>query len=351
MRKKNPPDFNPPDESEGPESPTGDSWPSGEMIDLGNLFTKELTASGSFDIRSGIWATTLGKLLQALPIPALLVDESWDIVVANQACARISKDYENIQGRSFASFLRDPTTSGKPQPLLTEIFSTRRPQVAEVLLEIDNHQIWGRVTSRSIRIADQRFVLVLLEDLSRQKKQLLHSRKKEEQLRLYRDELENRVEERTAKLKALNEMLELEIKGRRRVEEALRTLIHGIEGRIKEHNESTLGNLSLVIKPLIEQLKTEKLPERARLLLQSMEGHLSEALSSFEYDVSVLSPELTPQELRICELMRSGLTTKQIAEVLEVTPHTVFSYRTSIRKKLRLAGGDEDLALYLRKKL
>lgn len=351
MTKKKPPDFNDPNDDEGIESLTEGSWLSDETIDLGNLFTKELTASGSFDIRSGIWATTLGKVLQALPIPALLVDESYDVAVANQACARISHDYEQMQGRPFAGLFPNSTASRKARSLLAEIFSTRRPQVAEASLQIGENQIWGRVTFRSIRIMDQRFVLVLVEDLTQQKKQLLLSRRQEEGLRLYRNELEKAVEERTARLKALNEKLGLEIEGRRRVEEALRTLIRGIENNIREQNDRTFGNLKVVIKPLVDQLKTEKLPERAKHLLQSIEGHLADALSSFEYDVAGLSPELTPQELRVCELIRSGLTTKQIAEVLGVTSQTVFFYRTSIRKRLGLVGGNVDLAAYLRRKL
>jgi DNA-binding CsgD family transcriptional regulator len=349
MKKRS--DFEPPDDDDGIESLLEGPWRSADTIDLGNLFTKELTASGSFDIRSGIWATTLGKVLQALPIPALLVDESYDVVVANQACARISQDYERMQGTSFVGLFPDSAATETARSLLAKIFSTRRPHVAEALMQIDNQQIWGRVTFRSIRIMDQRFILVLIEDLTRQKKQLLLSRKQEEQLRLCRDGLEKRVEKRTATLKAVNEELQLEIQARRQVEDALRTLIRGIESNIKEHNDRTFGNLRLVIKPLVDQLKTEKLPERARHLLQSIEGHLADALSSFEYNVSGLSPELTPQELRVCELIRSGLSTKQIAEVLETASGTVFFHRTSIRKKLGLVGRDEDLAAYLRKKL
>jgi len=354
-KKKKPLYFNVPDNAPGDaadiENLIEGSWLSGETIDLGNLFTKELTASGSFDIRSGIWATTFGKVLQALPIPALLVDESYDVAIANQACARISQDCEQIQGKPFPTFFPGRSTSEKARSLLAEIFLTRRPQVVEVAMQIDKNQIWARATFRSLRITDQRLVLVLVEDLTQQKKQLLLSRKQEAELRLYRDELEKRVEERTAKLKALNKKLELEIEGRRQVEDALRTLISGIESNIKEQNERTLSNLRLLMKPLVEQLKTENLPERAKHLLQSLEGHLAQAMSSFEYNVGKLFPELSPHEMRVCEMIRSGLSTKQIAEVLKVTSHTVFVHRTNIRKKLGLGGRDEDLATYLRQKL
>ena len=37
-----------------------------ETIDLASLLKADLSASGSFDIRRGIWASTFGKLLQVL---------------------------------------------------------------------------------------------------------------------------------------------------------------------------------------------------------------------------------------------------------------------------------------------
>ncbi|HTY24539.1 MAG TPA: hypothetical protein VMC85_15485, partial [Desulfomonilaceae bacterium] len=67
-----------------------------QTISLGDLFSKDITSSGSFDIRGGIWASTFGKVLQALPIPVLLIDERRFIVVANQAWAKLNTEYERI---------------------------------------------------------------------------------------------------------------------------------------------------------------------------------------------------------------------------------------------------------------
>ncbi len=49
-------------------------YESTESIELKSLFTRDVSASGSFDMREGIWATTFGKVIQALPIPAFLID-------------------------------------------------------------------------------------------------------------------------------------------------------------------------------------------------------------------------------------------------------------------------------------
>ena len=123
-----------------------------ETLDLSNLLTSDLTFSGSFDIRGDIWATTFGKLTQALPLPALLIDQSCNIVVANQACRRISHEYEKILDTPFSELFPDPPTARKVQALAEEVFANRKPKIGEGIIEIGKGKIWGRITLRSIRI-------------------------------------------------------------------------------------------------------------------------------------------------------------------------------------------------------
>ena len=47
-------------------------------------------------------------------------------------------------------------------------------------------------------------------------------------------------------------------------------------------------------------------------------------------------PQLTPSELKVCYLLRGGLISKEIAEVLSISPASVDVYRHRIRKKLEL---------------
>ncbi len=47
-------------------------------------------------------------------------------------------------------------------------------------------------------------------------------------------------------------------------------------------------------------------------------------------------PKLTPTELKVCCLLRTGLISKEIAEVLSITPASVDVYRHRIRKKMEL---------------
>jgi two-component sensor histidine kinase len=167
-----------------------------ETIELHNLFTQDLTASGSFDIRGDIWATTFGKLLQALPIPCLLVDECERVVAANQATARVSPEYETAVGAAFHTLFPSSEASDRAKQNLERLLSDRKPIVTEDLLQVGGNRIWGRLTFRSIRIIDQRYILVLMEDLTIEKKRLLLLEKQKTELVRINDDLKREIARR-----------------------------------------------------------------------------------------------------------------------------------------------------------
>ena len=55
---------------------------------------------GSFYVNE-VQTSSLGKLLQALPLPVLLIDKGYRIIFANQACERISPAYEKVLGANL----------------------------------------------------------------------------------------------------------------------------------------------------------------------------------------------------------------------------------------------------------
>ncbi len=134
---------------------------------LADLLTKDITNSGSFDIRGDIWATTFGKLLDALPIPGILLDESFNIMSVNQACGKISSQYESILSTRFPRLFSSTSKGGSMHSIVREAFATRKPTVVGTSLRTGTDKAMRcRMTFRSIRIGQERFLLVLIEDLS-----------------------------------------------------------------------------------------------------------------------------------------------------------------------------------------
>ncbi len=183
-----------------------------QTIDLTTLFTQDLTTTGSFDVSSGIWRTTFGRVLQVLPIPVLLIDTSYRIIMANQAWARIEENYGETVYCPFSELFPTDSLAKRAQALLEEVLEQRRSRVAQAALEIGHRKIWTRMTFRSIRIGNERYVLVLIEDLTVDK-QLLEAKKR------HSAELEKTVRERTAQLEAMNEQLQKEIVDRKKAED------------------------------------------------------------------------------------------------------------------------------------
>lgn len=154
-----------------------------DSIDLTGLFRAHVTSSGSFDIGGEIWSTTFGKVLQAVPIPSLLVDQSYKVTAANEACGRMSREYQSIIGSPFRNMFASPLGAKRIQALIEDVFADRKPRMEEAVLKIGRATMLGRMTLRSIRIMNERLLLVLIEDLTGEKLQLLVNQKQEELLR------------------------------------------------------------------------------------------------------------------------------------------------------------------------
>ncbi|HMK37176.1 MAG TPA: PAS domain-containing protein [Desulfomonilaceae bacterium] len=145
-------------------------------IDLDGLFTRDVSTSGSFDFHE-IKNITFGKLLESIPVPTLLVDQSHKIVYANEALTRLENCAEDIVGGSFSQLFPVLAESEKALSALNRIFEIRKNQVFDSILQINKKILFGRITLRSIRFRNIRSVLVIIEDLTAEKKQLIVNEK------------------------------------------------------------------------------------------------------------------------------------------------------------------------------
>ena len=72
---------------------------------------------------------------------------------------------------------------------------------------------------------------------------------------------------------------------------------------------------------------------------QMFEQQFKNVHQDFNSVLSLRYPKLTPTELKVCSLIKTGLTSKEIANLLFITHRTVELHRTRIRKKLELPHG------------
>ena len=191
-----------------------------ETIDINSAIYQQLTESGSFDLR-GFQLSSVGRLLNAVPTPVLLIDSRFSIIFANESSRKLCGEICKIQSTPFCALFTRPADAAKFQGLLQKIFSTRKLQVGEGLVEVGTNRLWCRMSFRSLRIAQSRFVLVLIEDLTLEKKQQLLTETHKETMRRAKDKFEKQLQERTSELKRINERLQQEIEERTKAQRAL----------------------------------------------------------------------------------------------------------------------------------
>ena len=74
---------------------------------------------------------------------------------------------------------------------------------------------------------------------------------------------------------------------------------------------------------------------------------LEDIASPFINHLSEAHLSLTPTEVGICNMIRNGMRTKDIARIRGVSPATINRHREHIRRKLKIANSDINLMTYL----
>jgi PAS domain S-box-containing protein len=185
-------------------------------IDISRLVNQEPSHSGTFVLGRRIRPTTFGKIIQALPIPVFLVDDSLRISALNRACVKIGPDYEKLEQSPFADLFPDQGVKEKAQSLLELIFSDRKPRSWEAFFSgTSGVALCGRFSFRPVRITDKRYVLVIIEDITQEISRLHRNS-------VLRNQLERTVASRTAQLVESNKRLRDQIVKRQQIEAALR---------------------------------------------------------------------------------------------------------------------------------
>lgn len=133
--------------------------------------SSHVTETGSFDLT---WITmdSFGKLLHAVPMPILLMDASGAILLENHAFTTISGEFFSKVGDSVYSLLRPDEEAKQVEHLVQKVLGLRVPQIREGIIDINGMEIWSRMHLRAIRFGAERSILVLIEDLSTEKREL-----------------------------------------------------------------------------------------------------------------------------------------------------------------------------------
>lgn len=142
---------------------------------------------------------------------------------------------------------------------------------------------------------------------------------------------------------------ELEVKTRNleEVNVALNVLLEKRDQDKTNLEENMMFNLKELIDPCLEKLKNTGLGERQKTLVGILESNLNEIMLPFSRNLASGYLKLTPSEIQVANLVKLGKTTKEIADLLNLSGRTIESHRENIRKKLGIKHKKANLRTYL----
>ncbi len=128
---------------------------------------------------------------------------------------------------------------------------------------------------------------------------------------------------------------------------AMKVLLKQREEDKLELEKKVLNNVKDLVLPYVEKLKNSRLRAKDRTLVEIVDTHLQDIISPLLQRFVNAKILLTPQEMQVASLVKDGKTSKEIADVLNVSATTVNFHRKNLRVKFGLRNKRTNLRSYL----
>jgi PAS domain S-box-containing protein len=127
---------------------------------------------------------------------------------------------------------------------------------------------------------------------------------------------------------------------------ALTEVLEHIERQKLQIRDDVIANVDDLLIPVLDQLicKGSKIDET---YLNLIRRSLEDLTSSFGRKITLKGFKLTPREVQICNMIRRGLSSKEIASFLNISKFTVGRHRHNIRKKLKITNKKDNFNTFL----
>lgn len=139
----------------------------------------------------------------------------------------------------------------------------------------------------------------------------------------FEEQLEKQVSARTGELANTNIALTVLLKKREEDKASLA--------------EQTLSNATNLVEPFLDRLAESGLSEQQKALVEVIRTNIKDLTAPLSDKLSVKMSRLTPIELQIAKMVKQGKRSKEIADILHVSPGTINLHRKNIRRKLEIA--------------
>jgi PAS domain S-box-containing protein len=210
-----------------------------------------------------------------------MLDTSGQVVSWNKGAERLNGyQAEEIIGRHFSCFFpSSEIRSGKPEQVLKKAALEGRCEWETLRLRQDGSQFWANVVLTALRGEDGR-----LRGFATVTRDITERLRSQAALEQANNDLERRVEERTAELKAANELLKREVKERQQAEKALRQS----EAQLREKAaklKQALSELKQTQTQLIQSAKMSSLGQLVAGIAHEINNPVSFIYGNLDYAI------------------------------------------------------------------
>ena len=302
----------------------------------------------------------LNAMLLSVPDHISMMDKDLNILWANNTAKKIFG--ERIVGKKCYEVYHRRKEPCEPFPCLTlKAFQNDQTYSHETkVIDKEGNELSFHCTA-NVALRDENGSPTAVIEVSRD---ITEQKRMEKALMKAHDELEHRVKERTVELNTALKTIqrsEKELTQRKsnleklnkelmETNQALSILARNID-RDKELLEKKIYETTSVnIMPIIKELQKDTNCQKRQADLEVMTTYLND-LTSGPTDHHDIIISLTDQEMRVAVMIKNGLISQKIANMLYISLHTVKTHRKNIRKKLNIQNSTVNLASYLKSKM
>jgi PAS domain S-box-containing protein len=250
-----------------------------------------------------------------------ITDTSGVIQEVNPAAASILGYLpEELLRKSIYDF--EPENHRRMAPHIRKTVRKGSNQYEAQLLHKDGNVMSVEFTTNFLDLGDKSFLFSFFSDVTK-KNQLIKS-----------------LKDREAELKIKTQNL-------KEVNTALKSLLKKRDTDRMDLEEKVLFNVKEMISPYIKKLRESELDEKQGIYLTILESNVKDIISPFSPKLTSRHYKFTKSELQIAKLVRMGITSQEIAELMGLSRRTIESHRDRIRKKIGLDSRKRNLRTFL----
>ncbi|MGI2335904.1 MAG: helix-turn-helix transcriptional regulator [Dehalogenimonas sp.] len=151
-------------------------------------------------------------------------------------------------------------------------------------------------------------------------------------------------------LQDLNQQLKLERQALRETNTALKVILSRNEQQQQDIYHDIRHNVEKILLPIMDSMAIH-LPNSQKKYVELLKVNLAEITSPFLGGLSNNFIALSPTEILICNMIKNGMTSKEIAEIRGVSNATIHHHREKIRRKLGISNQEVNLATFLQQNI